>query len=91
MAKSKVLLSTEDPISRDDLSAFLKDLAEKVSSGNVMLRQGDDEINLSIPSNLVLEVKVEEEEKKRKGTKHTLELEFEWYDQADGGGPLELG
>ena len=91
MAKSTVLLSTEDPISRSDLSAFLSELSEKVAGGEVILRQGDEELALEIPSNLVLEVKVEEEDKRQKGTKRTLELEFEWYDQEGGGGPLELG
>ena len=91
MSKSKVLLSTEDPISRSDLSVFLRELSEKVSVGEVVLRQGNEELALEIPSNLVLEVKVEEKEKKHRGTKRTLELEFEWYDQEDGGGPLELG
>lgn len=91
MAKSTVLLSTEEPISRGDLSAFLRELSDKVAGGEVILRQGEEELSLDIPPSLVLEVKVEEEEKRQKGTKRTLELEFEWYDQEEGGGPLELG
>lgn len=91
MSKSKVLLSTEDPISRSDLSGFLRELAEKVSAGEVVLRQGEEELTLNLPTNLVLEVKVEEKAKRDKGTKRQLELEIEWYDQGQGGGPLELG
>lgn len=90
MAKSKVLLSTEEPMSREKLAELLHDLADKMAEGEVILRQGNDGINLEIPTNLVLEVKVEEKETKQKGTKSTLELEIEWYDQAEGGGPLEL-
>ena len=67
MAKSTVLLSTEDPISRSDLSAFLSELSEKVAGGEVLLRQGNEELTLEIPSNLVLEVKVEEKREKAKG------------------------
>ena len=41
--------------------------------------------------NLILEVQVEDEDKKAKGTQHSLEVEIKWFDDDAGGGPLELG
>jgi hypothetical protein len=44
-----------------------------------------------IPHNLILEIQVEDEDKKAKGVQHSLELEIKWFDEDAQGGPLELG
>jgi hypothetical protein len=44
-----------------------------------------------MPYNLVLEIQVEDENKKQKGLQHSLELEIKWYDDDSAPGPLELG
>ena len=73
------------------MSAFLRDLADKVAGGRVVLRQGQQEMTLDLPGRLVLEVQVEDEEKSR-GIQHSLEVAIEWYDDADEEtGTLELG
>lgn len=90
MGKETVLLKTEEKMSRADLADFLEALVTKIRAGEVILRQGDEELTLTLPSRLVLEVKVEDEEKGRKGIKHSLELELEWYDDDDSAS-LELG
>lgn len=59
--------------------------------GNIILRQGGEEINLAIAHNLILEIQVEDEDKKTKGEQHSLELEIKWFDEDAQGGPLELG
>lgn len=84
------LFKSEERYSRADVSTFLHQLAEKVSQGRVVLRQGSNEIALDLPESLVLEVQVEDEEKRNKGTQHSLELELKWYDDDEANAPLEL-
>ena len=91
MGKETRLFKSEERKNRAEVSAFLNHLAEKVGEGQVVLRQGKDEIKLSLPHNLILEVQVEDEDKKRKGIEHSLEVEIKWFDSDDAGGPLELG
>ena len=91
MGKETRLFKSEERKSRADVSAFLHQLADKVGDGQVVLRQGKDEIVLNMPHNLILEIQVEDEDKKRKGIQHSLEVEIKWYDDDAAGGPLELG
>jgi amphi-Trp domain-containing protein len=57
----------------------------------VVLRQGQEELTLTLPQNLILEVQVEDEDKGAKGVQHSLEVEIKWFDGDDQGGPLQLG
>ena len=91
MGKETRLFKSEERRSRAEVSAFLYQLAEKVGAGQVILRQGQEEITLDMPTNLILEIQVEDEDKKRKGIQHSLEIEIKWFDGDDTGGPLELG
>ena len=59
--------------------------------GQVLLRKGQEEMSLNLPNNLVLEIQVEDEDKKQKGVQHSLELEIKWFDDDSASGPLELG
>jgi len=91
MGKETRLFKSEERKNRSDVSAFLHQLADKIDAGNVVLRQGQDELSLQIPHNVILEVQVEDEDKKRKGIQHSLEVEIKWFDGDDKGGVLELG
>ena len=91
MGRETRLFKSEEKHSRADVSAFLHQLADKVGQGQVILRQGNEEISLDLPTNLILEIQVEDEDKKRKGIQHSLEVEIKWFDGDDAGGPLELG
>ena len=91
MGKETRLFKSEERKSREEVSAFLTQLAGKISEGMVVLRQGAEEINLELPYNLILEIQVEDEDKKRKGIQHSLELEIKWFDDDSPAGPLELG
>jgi amphi-Trp domain-containing protein len=90
MGKEIRLFKSEERKSRSDVVAFLHQLADKVAEGQVVLRQGQEEITLQLPRNLILEVQVEDEDKRSKGTQHSLEVEIKWFDD-DQGGPMELG
>ncbi|MBS1250017.1 MAG: hypothetical protein MAG431_01606 [Chloroflexi bacterium] len=85
------LFKSEERKSRAEVSEFLRQIAGKLAEGTIILRQGQEELVLEIPTNLVLEVQVEDEEKGSKGIQHSLELEIKWYDNGDQGGALELG
>jgi amphi-Trp domain-containing protein len=91
MGKEKKLFKSEERRSRSDVSAFVQQLADKIGEGRVILRQGQEELSLDLPHNLILEIQVEDEDKKRKGVQHSLEIEIKWFDSDAAGGPLELG
>ena len=91
MGKEIVLFESEEPKSLTDVSAFLHELADKLDTNKVVLRQGEQEVEVTLPDNVVLELKVEEEDKKGK-KQYQLEVEIEWYEGgAKGGGPVTLG
>jgi amphi-Trp domain-containing protein len=90
MGKETRLFKSEERKSRADLSAFVRQLADKISEGQVVLRQGQEEITLQLPQSLILEVQVEDEDKGAKGIQHSLEVEIKWFDDEQEG-PLELG
>jgi amphi-Trp domain-containing protein len=91
VAKEVRLFKSEERKNRSEVSAFLHQLADKMGAGQVILRQGQEEIVLDLPHNLILEIQVEDEDKKRKGIQHSLEVEIKWFDDDATGGPLELG
>lgn len=91
MGKETRLFKSEERHTRAEVAAFLHQLADKVGQGQVVLRQGNEEITLALPSNLILEIQVEDEDKKSKGIQHSLEVEIKWFHGDDAGGPLELG
>ena len=90
MGKETRLFKSEERKSRSELSAFVHQLADKISEGQVVLRRGQEEITLQLPQSLILEVQVEDEDKGSKGIQHSLEVEIKWFDDEQDG-PLELG
>jgi len=89
MGKEVVLFESEERHSRQEVARFLRELADKVEGGEVVLRKGAEELTLNLPGNVVLEVKAEEEDKKGR-TQRSLEVELEWYEGEDEGS-LSLG
>lgn len=83
MAREITLFSSKEPKSRADISVFLHELADKIASGQVTLSRGKESLPLSLPETIILEVKVEEEQKKRKGKQYSLEVELKWYDNME--------
>jgi amphi-Trp domain-containing protein len=90
MGREVRLFKSEERKSRQEVSHFFHQLADKIGEGQVLFRQGQQELSLDLPTNLVLEIQVEDEEKKSKGIQHSLEIELKWYDNDDSGGTLEL-
>ena len=90
MGKETRLFKSEERKSRSDVGEFLHQLADKIAQGQVVLSQGQEEIALKLPHSVILEVQVEDEDKKAKGVQHSLEVEIKWFDNEQGG-PLTLG
>jgi amphi-Trp domain-containing protein len=91
MGKETRLFKSEENMNRTEVSGFLHQIAEKIASGELVLRQGQEELALQFPMNLILEVQVEDEDKKTKGLQHSLEIEIKWFDNDQQNGPLEIG
>ena len=90
MGKEIVLFKSEERKDLASVVAFLHQLADKLAKNQVVLRQGSAEIVVDIPDNVILELKVEEEDKKGK-VKRTLEVEIEWIEGDESGGAVTLG
>ena len=86
MGREKVLFQSEEPKDIQSVSQFLHQLANKLAEKQVVLRQGAEELIITVPNNVVLELKVEEEDKKGK-LQRSLEVEIEWIegDNTDAG------
>lgn len=91
MGKETRLFKSEERKSREEVVEFLRQIADKLASGKVVLRQGNEELALEIPASLILEVQVEDEDKGSKGLQHSLEIEIKWFDGEGDRGPLQLG
>lgn len=90
MGRETRLFKSEEPKQRSEVGEFLQQIAQRITNGEVILRQGNEELVIQIPENLVLEVQVEDEDKKTKGIQHSLEIEIKWFDDGPSGS-LELG
>ena len=91
MGKETRLFKSEERKKRGEVVEFLRQIAERIANGEVVFRQGTEELVLQIPENLILEVQVEDEDKKSKGIQHSLEIEIKWFDNDAQSSTLELG
>ena len=78
MGKETTLFKSEEKQEIQNVAAFLHQLADKIAQKQIILRQGSEEISLSLPNIVELEIEVEDELKKKR-TKRSLEIEIEWY------------
>jgi amphi-Trp domain-containing protein len=91
MGNETRIFKSEERKTQSEVSEFLHVIADKISAGQVVLRQGQEEITLQLSQNLILEIQVEEEDKGKKGLQHSLEIEIKWFEGETQGGPLEVG
>lgn len=90
MSKETRLFKSEEPKTRNEAATFLRLLADKLTTGQVNLTAGQQELSVQIPENLILEIQVEKEEKSS-GLQHSLEVELKWREGDQAGGPVTLG
>ena len=77
MAKKNVLVKSDLRKNLADSAAFLRELADKIESGQVTLTQGGKDVVVNLPETLSFEVEYYEQPKKH-GLKKQLEIELEW-------------
>lgn len=86
----EVIFETETKNSRGDVAAYLRQVADKLDSGEaVRLAAGDQSVDLDVPGTVTFEVKAERE---TGGTPElSVEFELEWKEGAgDEGGDLRI-
>jgi len=92
MGKEVVLFKSEEKRSTAEVAQFLRQLADRVEKQEVILRQGTEELTLTLPGMVTLEVKAEEETSRSGKVEYSLEVELEWKpDSEKQTSVLELG
>ncbi|MGD9244888.1 MAG: amphi-Trp domain-containing protein [Desulfobacterales bacterium] len=88
MGIETVLFKSEEKKSSSDVAIALRQIADKINDGTMILKKGSEEITLEFPKNMTLELKIEEEQGKR--LKKSFEIELEWIvgDEQDDGATI---
>ena len=77
MAKKNVLVKSDLRKNLADSAAFLRELADKIESGQITLTQGGKDVIVNLPETVSFEVEYYEQPKKH-GLKKQLEIELQW-------------
>jgi len=77
MAKKNVLVKSDLRKSLPDAAAFLRELADKIETGQVTLVQDGNDVVIDLPETISFELEYYEQPKKQ-GLKKQLEIELEW-------------
>jgi amphi-Trp domain-containing protein len=88
MGQETVLFKSEERKTSKEAANILRLIADKIDSGTITFKQDINEITLSLPKTLVLEIKVEKEENAK--TRHSLEIELEWIEGAAEAGETTI-
>ncbi|MFW5792057.1 MAG: amphi-Trp domain-containing protein [Desulfohalobiaceae bacterium] len=88
MGIEKVLFKSEEKKSSSEIAADLRLIADKVESGGLTLKQGQETVQLDLPDTMTLEIKAEEESGRQ--TKRSLEIELEWVPGQQASGTTEI-
>ena len=87
MGNEEVLYESEERQTVPDVINFLRQLADRMTDQQVVFGEGEEEVTLEIPHNVMLEIEVEREEEGPGKVKTSLEIEIEWIeDRATLGG-----
>ena len=77
MGREVVLFKNEEKMSVSEAAKLLRKIAKKIEAGEIVLERGKKAVNLSIPSQLEVQIKAEKETGRKKTTMK-LEVELEW-------------
>ncbi len=89
MSRETVLFKNEEKKTRNEVVEILKTIVDKIEQGKIALSNNTGSVELDLPQNLTLEIKVEEETKRK--TKRSLEIELEWIVGGDDQGEMVIG
>ncbi len=76
MGIERTVFKSEEKKSAADIAATLRQIADKLETGSMILKKGNKETVLKFPQTLTLELKVEEELGLK--LKKSFEIELEW-------------
>jgi len=91
---SDTLFQFEQAMSRSDVAAYLRDVADKLDhDGTLEFKAGGNSTSISVPERLQFEVDVERDADDGGAAEIEVEFELEWYEGEDGSGSgsLEIG
>lgn len=77
MGREIILFKSEEKKTAAEVAQALRLVADKVETGSIILSQGDESLELTLPGVMTFEIKAEEEEGRTR-TKRSLEFELEW-------------
>ncbi|MCK4801963.1 MAG: amphi-Trp domain-containing protein [Anaerolineales bacterium] len=79
MAKKNVIVKSDLRKKLPDVASFLRELADKVETGQVTLVQGGQDVIVEMPETVSFELEYYEQPKKG-GLKKQLEIELQWVE-----------
>ncbi len=84
MTRKPVLIKSKEWRTATDVAAFLRELADKIERGDVVLERGSDEVHVAIPDRVRFGIKVKRKQKKR-GPKWSFKLNMKWTEGETSG------
>ncbi|MGB2962688.1 MAG: amphi-Trp domain-containing protein [Anaerolineales bacterium] len=90
MAKKNVLVKSDLRKNLPDVAAFLRELADKVETGQVTLVQDGGDVIVELPDTVSFEIEYYEQPKKG-GLKKQLEIELQWMEGGKKRQSVSLG
>jgi amphi-Trp domain-containing protein len=85
MGIETVLFKSEEKKSSNDVAITLRQIADKIDEGRMILKKGSEEITVKFPNYMILELKIEEEQGMKLKKKFEIELEWIVGDEQDDG------
>ena len=79
MAKKNVIVKSELRKTLPEVASFLRELADKIETGQVTLVQAGQDVAVELPDSVDFELEYYEQDKKN-GLKKQLEIELEWVE-----------
>lgn len=79
----KILFKSEEMKSNKQAANILREVADKVEDGSILLKKGSKEVKVDIPKKVEVEIEASKKEKKEQ-IKKQLEIEIEWIEGESG-------
>ncbi len=83
MGREITVYESETKRTVSEVVDFLKQFAQWVGDQQLTVDQGDGKLVVDIPDNVVLEIKIEDEEEGVGKVKRSVEVEIEWIEERE--------
>lgn len=83
MSEERTIYESETKRSLPEVVDFLQQLAQWLGEGQLTVDKGGETMVIDIPSNVVLEIEIEEEDDGAGQVKRSLEIEIEWTEGSE--------